>query len=400
MTDDKSPENAENPESADNTDQELAETVADTQLKPLSMTPRRRPRIGRMIVRLFLLVAVPLAAFYGGAHIYNQTGRYVTTENAYVKNHIIAVSANIDGRVQSVEVRNDQRVKKGDLLFRLDPETHWISLREAEAKRGSVRNEIEAIRAEYSEIEAEISEANARVAFAEREAARQRKLAKRGVATAAKLDASEHEVQVAKQKVSALRQKIRKVLASLGGDPLRAVELHPDFMQAEAAVELAALNLEYTEIRAADNGVVTRFRTETGEWVEEGKAMFGIIADEKTWVIANLKETQLTHVKIGQVVDVEIDAYPDVLWRGKVTSISPATGAEFSVLPPQNASGNWVKVVQRLPVRVDFDRLDGLPKLRAGMTASIAIDTKRERELMQTVREALAEFRDTLPTGQ
>ena len=157
---------------------------------------------------------------------------------------------------------------------------------------------------------------------------------------------------------------------------------------------MAELRLGYTTVRAPAYGIATQVHLEPGEWLEEGKPAFGLIEADDTWVVANLKETELTHVREGQLVEVSLDAYPDVTWAGRVTSIAPATGAEFAVLPPQNASGNWVKVVQRVPVRIDLEKLEGRRRLRAGMTAAISIDTQRERRLLTMAREAIASWRE------
>ncbi|MDF1792870.1 MAG: HlyD family secretion protein [Thalassobaculaceae bacterium] len=356
-----------------------------------SARPRRRR--GRWVKRLVLLVVVPVLALGGASYLYAVTGRYVTTENAYVKAHIIAISTDIDGRVSEVYVRNDQRVKQGDVLFRIDPDPHWLELKSAEARMMTIRQEVEATRAEFHQVQAEIAEARETVSYYVREAARQRQLNKRGVATAAKLDEAEFEVASARQRVRVLEQKVRTVLAALGGDPERAVELHPKYIEAQTTREIAELHLGYTEIRAPADGIVTQVHLEPGEWLEEGDPAFGLIEADDTWVVANLKETQLTHIREGQIVEVGIDAYPDVTWKARLTSIAPATGAEFAVLPPQNASGNWVKVVQRIPVRIDLEPVDGRPILRAGMTASISIDTERERQLLTTVRESIAALR-------
>ena len=351
--------------------------------------PRRRRR-GRWLKRFVLLIVIPVAALIGASYLYAITGRFVTTDNAYVKAHIIAVSTDLDGRVVEVNIRNNQRVRAGELLFRLDPDPHWLALKVAEARMETMRQEVEATRAEFRQVQAEIAEARERVSFFVREAERQRELARRGVTTTALLDEAEFELAAAQQRVRALREKIQTVLAELGGDPQRSVELHPKFLQALADRELAELRLGYTEIRAPADGIVTQVRLEAGEWLEEGDPAFGLIQTADTWVEANLKETQLTHVREGQTVEVSVDAYPDVRWTARVSSIAPATGAEFAVLPPQNASGNWVKVVQRVPVRIDLELVDGSPPLRAGMTASISIDTERERQLLTTAREALA----------
>ncbi|MEQ8815297.1 MAG: HlyD family secretion protein [Thalassobaculum sp.] len=370
-----------------------AEAAQQSELDAASQTRARRGR-GRRFRRVLLLVLVPLLMIAAGTAWYAFTGRYITTENAYVKAHVIAISTDIDGRVTEVMVRNDKRVEAGDLLFRLDPDPYWLQLQIADAKISSVRNAIDAMRAEFRQIEAEIDEGVATVRYFEREAQRQRSLAKTGAGTAAKLDEAEFEVAAARQQVRALREKIRKVLAELGGDPERAAELHPRFLEALAERNMAELRLGYTNVRAPADGIVTQLHLEPGEWLEEGEPAFGLIEIDETWVVANLKETELTHVREGQSVEVAVDAYPDAKWRARVTSIAPATGAEFAVLPPQNASGNWVKVVQRVPVRIDLEPAEGNPPLRAGMTASISIDTGRERRLLTMARETLASWRE------
>lgn len=359
-----------------------------------TLEPRPRRGHGRRLRRLVLLVAVPLLLIAVASAWYAFTGRYISTENAYVKAHVVAISTDIDGRVVEVLVRNDKRVKAGDVLFRLDPDPYWLQLQIADAKIETVRNAIEAMRAEFRQIEAEIGEATETVRYYEREAERQRALSKTGAGTAARLDEAEFEVASARQRVRGLREKVRKVLAELGGDPERAPELHPRFLEAQAERDMANLRLGYTEVRAPTDGVATQVRLEPGEWLEEGEPAFGLIEVDDTWIVANLKETELTHVREGQLVEVSVDAYPDLVWTARVTSIAPATGSEFAVLPPQNASGNWVKVVQRVPVRIDLEPVEGRPPLRAGMTAAISIDTQRERRLVTVAREAIAAWRE------
>ena len=376
---------------SDNENQQTSEAPAAATPPPVPMRPRRR--WGRMLLRTILLIVIPVAAIIGGGFWYEATGRYITTENAYVKAHVIAISPNIDGRVTEVFVDENQRVKTGEVLFKMDAEPYWMMVRMSEAKRETARQEIEATRAEYHQIVAEIEKAKADVKHYEREAGRQRQLASKAITTRSRLDDAEFNLSTAQRDVATLRQKIRTVLARLGGDPARAAELHPDFMAAETEKAMAEMNLGYTEIKSPIDGIVTRLKLEAGEWVEEGEPAFGLIAVDRTWIEANLKETQLTHVRKGQDVKVEIDAYPDVVWTAKIASISPATGAEFSVLPPQNASGNWVKVVQRLPVRIEIETTPEHPPLRAGMTATVTVDTHHKRELWSTVKSAIADFR-------
>jgi membrane fusion protein (multidrug efflux system) len=279
------------------------------------------------------------------------------------------------------------------VLFRIDPEPFRIALERAEAQILAVRHDIEGSRAEFHQVEAEIAEAQERVRFFEQQARRQRELEGRGISTQASLDEAEMELAASRQQMAALREKIRTVLAELGGDPASAVELHPDFREAEAERDMAALDLDDTLVVAPVDGIVSRMSLQPGEWVEEGEPAFSIVDPASLWIEANLKETQLEHVAVGQRVAVEVDAYPGAVWRGEVASISPATGAEFALIPPQNATGNWVKVVQRLPVRIAVQPAENQPPLRAGMTVAVAIDTEREPKLAALVQGALAAVR-------
>jgi membrane fusion protein, multidrug efflux system len=354
--------------------------------------PERRPR-RRRALRPLLLGVLPALAALVGLYWYATSGRYVSTENAYVKADIVAVSPDVDGRVVAVEVVENQRVSKGDVLFRIDPEPFRIALERAEAQIMAVRHDIEGSRAEFHQVEAEIAEAQERVRFFEQQARRQRELEGRGISTQASLDEAEMELAASRQQMAALREKIRTVLAELGGDPASAVELHPDFREAEAERDMAALDLDDTLVVAPVDGIVSRMSLQPGEWVDEGEPAFSIVDPASLWIEANLKETQLEHVAVGQRVAVEVDAYPGAVWRGEVASISPATGAEFALIPPQNATGNWVKVVQRLPVRIAVQPAENQPPLRAGMTVAVAIDTEREPKLAALVQGALAAVR-------
>jgi membrane fusion protein (multidrug efflux system) len=335
-------------------------------------------------------VVVPTIVGLLGLYWYAMTGRYVSTENAYVKADLVAISPDVDGRVIAVEVAENQFVRQGDVLFRLDPEPFQIALDMAEAKMLAVRNDIEGWRAEFRQNEAEIEEARERVQFYAQQADRQRELQGRGISTEVKREEAEVDLMGAQQREAALREKLRTVLAKLGGDPASAAELHPMYRQAEAERDMAARELAHAVVRAPVDGMVSQMRLQPGEWLEEGQAAFSIVNPATTWIEANLKETQLEHVEVGQQVEIDADAYPNDLWIGKVASISPATGAEFALIPPQNATGNWVKVVQRLPVRIAVEPAAGQPPLRAGMTVTVSIDTEREPELAKFFNRAVA----------
>jgi len=234
-----------------------------TEKEMLPVRPERR--WGKTILRLFLLVVIPVGAMIMGGYWYEATGRYIKTENAYVKTNIIAVSADIDGRVTEVFVSENQKVSKGDLLFRMDPNSYNMAVRMAESQRETVRQNISATRAEYYQIMAEIEEKKSNVIYYQHEAKRQRKLIKKAITTRAKLDAAEYNLTAAKQEVATRRQKVGTVLAKLGGNPARSFGEHPDFMMAEAQLSMAEMNLGHTEIRAPIDGIVTRLKLESGE---------------------------------------------------------------------------------------------------------------------------------------
>ncbi|WP_416896572.1 MAG: HlyD family secretion protein [Minwuia sp.] len=352
------------------------------------LTPRQ-PR-GRRLLRTFLLLVVPVAALLVGGYFYAKSGRYVTTENAYVKSTKIAVSSDIAARVAAVHVRENQRVKAGDMLVELDGRDWEIAFREAEAEIVRTASAIRQLQANYRAELAQLAEERSRIDQLQSQYDRFRKLAERGIAPSQKLEEVEAELKVAQRRVATQQERVGQALLTIGGSLDKPVEEHPLYLKAEAERDEALLKLDRTRLRAPVDGIVTVLNLEPGEFVEKGEPLFALVDDRVPWVEANLKETQLTHVEVGQEVEVEVDAYPGVKWRATVASIAPATGAEFSILPPQNASGNWVKVVQRVPVKLQLNPGQDRPLLRAGMTAQVAIDTLRERELLVFVRSAIA----------
>ncbi|MDA1323278.1 MAG: HlyD family secretion protein [Proteobacteria bacterium] len=344
----------------------------------------------RKLLRLLLLVVIPVTVVLTGGHFWVKSTRYVSTENAYVKAHHLAISADIDGRTVRVLAKENDVVKRGDLLFELDSEPHRISQAAAEAEIAGIRNTIAALRAEYREAKAELTDAEQEIGYYSRIYARQRKLSTRGIASQAKFDEAERNLTKARQLSRTINQKMQRVLARLGGAYDLPIEQHPMYREALTRRDRAALNLRRTRVTAPATGTVGKVTLQPGEYVEEGKAVIPIVLDREIWVEANLKETQLTHVRPGQTVRIVVDTYPDHEWKAVVSSISPSTGAELSVLPPQNASGNWVKVVQRVPVRLKFDGNGPGPTLRTGMTVKVSIDTKRDRSLFKMIGTALA----------
>ena len=347
----------------------------------MSKIPRVTRRIGRFALRTVLLVLVPLAAAAIGIYIYAESGRYVTTENAYIKSNVIAISSDVSGRVEWVGVEDSTLVRKGQILFRLDQQPFKIALDRSEAELDLMRTQVEHLRADYHEAVTQVVTEEERVKFLTRQLSRHKKLMDRKLGSEQAYDVAAHDLSLAKRQVRVLRQRVQRALQSLEGNPDIKVEEHARFLRARAERDQAAIAWADTSIEAPVDGIVSNMKLQAGEYVEEGDAVFTIIENGKVWVEANLKETQLTHVLEGQSASITVDAYPGVEWPATVDAIAPATGAEFSVLPPQNATGNWVKVVQRIPVLLDVEQPPKGNPLRAGMTVTVAIDTERERTM-------------------
>jgi len=336
---------------------------------------------GRRILRLGLLVVLPLLAAGAGLFAWQRGGRFVTTENAYVKADIVQIAPEVAGRVLEVAVRDHAKVAAGDVLLRIDPEPFRLALAKSEAELEAARTLVETARATYRETESELGELESRAEHLMRQARRQQDLASRGVAPATRVEETQNDAQVARERINVVRQRLVRLLTTLKGDPNLPVEDHPSVREKMAARDAAALDLARTTLRAPVGGTIVNMRLQRGEQLRAATPVFALVSERRPWVEANLKETTLTHVTVGQQVRVVLDLYPEVTWVGVVESISPATGAEFAILPPQNASGNWVKVVQRLPVRIRLEPHAGEPPLRAGITATVAIDTGRERHV-------------------
>jgi len=337
------------------------------------------------ILRLALLIGVPLLVAIGGMAIWQQGGRLVNTENAYVKADIAQISPEISGRVVDVAVRDHEHVDAGAVLVRLDPEPYRLAVAKAEAELDLARIQFETAKASWYETRSELGEVESQAAFLAKQLQRQQSLAKTGVVSASKLEEAQKEAAVAQDRILVVRKRLERVLAALGGDPARPTDQHAMVRDKMADRDRAALDLGHTTLRAPLGGVAVNVKLQPGEQVKAATPLFVLVADHRPWVEANLKETTLTHVKVGQRAKVTLDVYPDEVWDGEVDSISPAAGSEFAILPPQNASGNWVKVVQRLPVKVRLLPHDNEPALRAGMTATVDIDTGRERHLSDVV---------------
>ncbi len=332
--------------------------------------------------RLPLMIAGPALLIVIVAYFYLTGGRYQTTDDAYVQTARVAISANVAGRVTQLSVRDNQVVHKGDVLFKLDDAPFRIAVEEANAQLAAARLQIETLRANYRQRQAESASAQDTVAFQQTEFDRQQRLLSSGIASQMQVDRARHALDEARTQLAGSHQQIGAVVASLAGDPNLPVDQHPSVKQAQALLDRAKLNLSYTTVTAPSEGVVTRVeQLQVGTYISAAAPVFALVSNSDIWIEANFKEDQLTHMRVGQAVEVKLDSYPGKTFEGKVSSVSPGTGSAFSVLPPENATGNWVKVVQRLPVRVELDNLDPAYPLQGGLSADVSVDTRYKRHI-------------------
>jgi len=330
-------------------------------------TTQRNRRLG-MGLGLLAALAVVLWLIFGG-------DRYVSTENAYIKIDMISLTADVSGPLVAVNVERNQPVRRGQVLAEVDPRPYRIALAEARADQRAVRNRILSERADYARLQAQRAQARRDLSYYQRELQRFQGLDKVAVSQS-QLEAARQKRDKARADAEVIDQQLASLRARLGGGPDVAVEEHPDYQAATAKLDQAEYDLAHTRIMAPADGVLGGTTPMVGERVNAGVPVLTLARDRSAWVEANLKETQLTRVREGQTVEVVVDSYPGVTWRARVRSLSPATGSEYALIPPQNASGNWVKVVQRVPVRLQLLDVDGKPPLRSGMSAEITIDTQ------------------------
>lgn len=362
---------------------------------------RARPgRTLRQRLRLPLMLAGPLVVLIAATWWYLTSGRYVSTDDAYVQAARTMISTDIAGRVVAVEVGDNQRVTKGQALFRLDDRPFRIAVEEARAMLANARLQIDAQKATYRQKLADLRAAQDTLAYQQREFDRQRQLAATGVAARATYDQVQNALQQAEHKVTSTQSDANNILAQLGGDANIPTDQHPTVQRAQAALDKAELDLSYAVVKAPESGIVTKVeQVQVGSYVTASTPVFSMLSD-RIWVEANFKETELTYMRPGQEATVDIDTYPDAQCRGKVLSLSPGTGLTFSLLPPENATGNWVKVVQRLPVRLSLECAQSNLPLHAGLSATVEVDTNYRRPWLAWVSRTADRLFGTAQAGE
>ncbi|WP_423068724.1 HlyD family secretion protein [Devosia sp. CN2-171] len=341
----------------------------------------KKKRSGR---RLAIMLAVPVVLAAGGGYFWLTGGRYVETDNAYLQQNKVSISSDVAGRIASVAVKDNQLVKAGDILFTIDPQSYTIALAQADAALASARVNVEQLRVAHSIALAKLQAARDALEIRQKEWDRTSNLREQGITAESSLDDSRLALQQAQSNVALEEQDVANSVAALAGNPDIATDEHPAVRAALAARDNAQRNLDKTTILAPADGMVAQVASlNVGQFVNTGSTIATLVESNDIWVEANFKETQLSTLRNGQPVEITVDAFPGKKLEGHIDSIGAATGAEFALIPAQNATGNWVKVTQRVPVKIVVDSTDG-EALVAGMSAVVNVDTKPEGTVPET----------------
>jgi membrane fusion protein (multidrug efflux system) len=345
-----------------------------------------RPRASKGRLRLVLLVVIPLIALVTGGYFYLASGRYISTDNAYIGAQKVLITPDISGKVANVMVTEGQRVNAGDALIEIDPEPFRIAVTQAEARLAGVRIDYANLKTNFASMQKRIALARETIDLKQRDLDRKNTLVANRTGSQADLDNSMNGLVVAKIALEQLEMQLEGIRNQLLGDPNLPIEKYPPYAQAQAALDQAKRDLDHTVLRAPIAGMATQVASiQMGRYLTAGTPVFSLIDDAKPWIDANPKETDITHLRVGQPVDISVDSFPGRKFRGVVGAVSPGTGAQFAILPPQNASGNWVKVVQRVPVRIEFAPGEDVRDLRSGMSVNVDIDTGRQNTVLSSL---------------
>lgn len=346
--------------------------------------------------RTLLLVVLPAIVLVGGIVLYLTGGRYVTTDDAYVGAQKVLITPDISGKVETVVVREGQRVNAGDVLFEIDPVPFKLALQQAQATRAQAKTSYDNLVSNIRINGQMVALAQQGIDLKQRDVDRKTTLAKSNFGSQLDLDNANTAVVTARAQLGFLEQQLATAKNQLLGNPDLPLGQFPPYAQAQAALDQAQRNLDHTVLRAPISGTATQVdNIQLGRFVPAGTAILTVIDDQKPWIDANLKESDFTNIAVGQSVEIDVDAFPDHAFKGKIGSLSPGTGAQFAILPPQNATGNFIKVVQRVPVRIYFDEGDkAVGKLKAGMSSYVTIDTRHHRSLGSLFGAKAAKLQD------
>jgi membrane fusion protein (multidrug efflux system) len=344
--------------------------------------PAPTPRSSRGWLRLVLLVVIPLVALVAGLGVYRAGGRYISTDNAYVGAQKVLITPDISGKISRIVVREGQQVQPGDVLFEIDPVPFQIAVTQGQARVANVRTDFANQTSNLQSLQRQIALARETIVLKQKDVDRKTALLATRAVSQADVDATVAVVVAAKNQLEQLVQQADVIRNQLLGNPDLPIEQYPPFMQAQAALDQAKRNLDHTVVRAPIAGAATQVDSiQLGRYVMAGTPVFGVMDDAHPWVDANPKETDITLLRVGQKATISVATFPDRTFRGVVQSVSPGTGAQFAILPPQNATGNWIKIVQRVPVRIALDPGEDASLLRSGMSAVVDIDTEHKRTL-------------------
>lgn len=338
--------------------------------------PERIKKPLKESLRPWLMVGVPALFAVISYAKYVAGEPFVTTDNAYAQVAKASINARISGQVVEIAVKDNQPVHKGDVLFRIDPKPLQIAIDRAQAQLSVARLRIDGLKASYRQQQAELQSAKESADFDQKEFARKKALVATEFVSRAVYERAETDLKISRQRIASIEQQIASTVVALNGNPSIEADSHPTVREAKAQLDEAQLYLSYATVYAPTDGIVAKVDDlQVGNYLNNGAPAFALISDHEIWVEANFRETQVTHMRPGQEATISIDTYPDRVFKAHVTSMSPGAGSDFALLPPENATGNWVKVVQRVPVRLELDEPDPALPLFSGTSATVKVDT-------------------------